>query len=87
MSDVKKILADAAALIRENGWVQEKYGSLGEGYCLVGAVIAASGGTGRYHVAYRVLTDEVENPLTWNDTKGRTQEEVLELLGRAARGH
>lgn len=76
----------AADLIRRHGWVQRKCGTTGEGYCIIGAIIAVpkheSG-----HPAIEALREELggQSVVFWNDTEGRTQEEVLELLERTAR--
>lgn len=84
MSDAKQILTQAAELIRRHGWVQRKFGSDGGGFCLIGALIHAS--PSRYEDAYARVSQELgeRSLISWNDAEGRTQEEVLELLERAA---
>lgn len=41
---VKEVLAEAARLIREHGWITRYAGSAETGYCTIGAIRAASGG-------------------------------------------
>lgn len=88
MSNANEVLGQAAELIRRHGWVQRKFGSEGEGFCLVGALIHVGNPSSQgYADAYARVSEELEErtPLAWNDTEGRTQKEVLELLERAAR--
>lgn len=88
-SELHKLFLEARDLIKEHGWVRLKAGSFEEGFCLVGAVVRAAkpGNTveGVGAEAYdllRRLTDH-EHPHEWNDTKGRTEDEVLDLLETA----
>lgn len=88
MSDVSKILTRAADLIRRYGWVQYQKGNRYEGFCLVGAVINASGEEWRsVPAAHDRLIDTLGSRelAAWNDHPDRTEEEVLELLERASR--
>lgn len=85
MSSTSEILTQAAELIRRHGWVQRKYGSHGEGYCIIGAIIAVpKHGSG--FSAIEALREELgdQSVMQWNDHPDRTQEEVLELLEKAA---
>ena len=86
MSSVSEVLEQAAELIRRHGWVQRKYGTTGEGYCIIGAIIAVPKHESGYP-AIEALREELggQSVMLWNDTEGRTKEEVLELLERAAR--
>lgn len=87
-SDLHKLLSDARDLIKEHGWVQNKFGSRSEGFCLVGALVKTN-----YRHKYRPgLEAEAASflaeisgvgVLTWNDEPGRSKEQVLELLETA----
>ena len=87
MSNVSGVLSEAAELIRRHGWVQRKSGSIGEGFCLIGAVINVTRDKHQCFLANEALirASGTISIVTWNDTEGRTKEEVLELLERAAR--
>ena len=93
LSDVQRALLDAAAIVRKR-WQQSGYGEIGEARCLIGAVTEAQGMTapdGREPspVTYRcalliervIETSEIAR---WNDTPGRTSEQVATALEAAA---
>lgn len=61
------------------GWTQnimEKNGS----YCIMGAIFECRGKSFSYVDFDRIINPKIGNMVTWNDTKGRTQQEVLNLL-------
>lgn len=43
MSELRQHLTDARDLIEGHGWVQKKFGTSGDGFCLVGSLVQASG--------------------------------------------
>jgi len=95
----EEALAEAARLV-EQGWNQGAYArDLSETQvCLVGAIRKALTGTVRitsalsncdmtYTTALKAIADELHPALTieWNDTLGRTKEEVATALRNAKR--
>lgn len=84
----------ASELIKECGWIQGDLGSREAGYCLDGAIATAHGWPGDFDgVSYdrtrATLTRATQRyhklgPILFNDTRGRTREEVLEVLRLAA---
>lgn len=77
---------EAAELIRDKGWIQGKFGNDDTGYCLVGAlsqVTALPVQTVLCHTDVFTLFDGL--PMSWNDTPGRTQEQVEDALMSAAK--
>lgn len=86
-------LVRAADLIRRHGWVQRKDGSRGSGFCLVGALVYVhsfgGGDVETYHEAFDALSRVVgtRNIAAWNDTEGRSREDVLTALETAFRSH
>lgn len=89
-----KALAEARKLIAECGWVQVDMGSRERGLCLDGALAVAHGWPqefdgASYDQTRAVLTGFTrawfkQGPIAYNDRPGRTKEEVLGLLDRAA---
>jgi len=86
--EVAQILLDAADLIETYGWVQGRLGTCEVGFCITGALRQASQwgirqGCGE---AQRALHRSLGgmNPSTWNDVPGRTKEEVIAQLRKAA---
>jgi hypothetical protein len=91
---VKKDAKAAADYIREHGWIQGRYfenmpnldGTKGNGACCVhGAMMKATnvntcGTPLRYAFAREIDRDIV----AWNDTPGRTKEEVLAVFDKIA---
>lgn len=79
-------------VFQKYGWIQNNYGSVDRGFCLVGAIDHVRATTGRfglvpetlkYRLARRVghVGDETNHAIIrWNDTPGRTKEHVLRLL-------
>ncbi len=86
----KQILINAKELIERDGWYQGGLGSPTKGYCLMGALFYGAfdyyasidpKGKGRYY-SVPEANGAVDNGFTskWNDTPGRTKEEVLSAL-------
>lgn len=92
LSDWQKDLLHAANLIESNGWVQGYWRSE-HGYCMRGSVYAVMEATGRNpHDAWPVL-HKMEDGMTgqqgcmsFNDTRGRTKEEVIARMRAIALG-
>jgi len=79
-------LNDAADLIEKYGWHQFDFGDETVGYCVLGAIRKAVP-LDRVRYARRVLDAYAEidarvkqDAAVWNDTPGRTKEEVLAAL-------
>ena len=97
-AEVTAILRKAKELIEENGWIQRR-SRASNGICLgAGMTDAADHVLGSYDVktggVYRHIFQEAVNALrkvngisgaifSWNDTRGRTKEEVLAALDKA----
>lgn len=90
---IKKILTGAAAQIRARGWCQNE-GADADGRC---CVVRAIGDTvmvnGLPAEDFQLSSATCyflrgfigqQDPIKWNDTPGRTKEEVLDVLDRAA---
>ena len=92
--DSSTIFIKTAEVLREAGWGQGAYRPKGGGYCVLGAMNVAAGlpyddPSWLHESPFRFLEDE-DNQLRltrWNDTEGRTKEEVIEALERLAAGH
>jgi hypothetical protein len=88
---IKENLQAAAAIIRERGWCQNQGSDADGGCCLaraLGEAERATGATGEFVLAamscMHIRSLGIKDAIKWNDTPGRTKEEVLELLERAA---
>jgi hypothetical protein len=94
------VLNKAADLLEKYGWIQNKYGSLRSGMCGAGAVNFALDGSARSSYGWRedtiALRSKVDGCIisvlprnnslvSYNDKKGRTKEQVVKLLRRAAK--
>lgn len=79
------VLAKAAEVIRERGWIQGTY-STTEGCCVVGAMYQAATflrePEGVLAGAENVLRGEVGHIVSWNDSFETTKERVLSVLDR-----
>ena len=89
---ISEIALGAADALRKYGWIQHSLGNPTDGMCIFGAI--------RYttrHTTGKPRNDEMEEiwvkvmkilvterPFQWNDTLGRTQEEVIALLEQVA---
>lgn len=77
----------AAQLIEKYGWVQGHSGGPNEGYCILGALKAVQEGTiGSVAWVCAHICDvvydggEVFSVVQWNEKRGRTKEDVIDLL-------
>jgi hypothetical protein len=83
-----KLLLDAAAYIERHGWCQFNTKKRDGRVCLVGAMWEVD--HGRASDEYKTATTKLRNRLNtnfimhWNDVDGRTKDEVLTALRRAA---
>lgn len=80
MNEVQRVLTDASAILRTDGWTQGSFGRRTGPHCLFGAVDIATGDdSGLYVLVAGVVSDVIgtENRLDWNDAPGRTIDEVL----------
>lgn len=107
--NTSEVLYRAADLIEERGWGQgaDTWADHGQGLCLEGGILAASGadlgftdpeflGCPAYRSVLRYLEDRFAFEFSrvqyagdprlwdWNDEKGRTAAEVIEVLRAAA---
>jgi hypothetical protein len=98
--DAAAIIDRAADLIEKYGWRKGAYGNTATGFCIEGAMIAASSITGeryemtKYGVIVPRATDDafiafskfvgVSRPAVYNDHSGRTKEAVLASLRACA---
>lgn len=72
----------AAKYIEEHGWHQGSLSDAAGAVCLIGALSACGGGGSRQ--LYELLTGISHGLAEWNDTPGRTPEEVIDLLAIAS---
>lgn len=84
------------AFYEEHGWTQHMFASNTGSFCLIGASHRASVGMDeRYHYLRPYTTEETnihfqwrdaftdtagDRPMSWNDRKGRTKDEVMSML-------
>src|SRR6476646_371628 len=87
MSDSLRLLQNAVKANERYGWIQHKCGDIGQGFCAWGALLHEA-------IKYRYAKDSVDNiadkfkphifPIdnlvSYNDTPGRTKEEVLAVF-------
>lgn len=87
---VSNLLQEARALI-ERGWCQGEL-QIKERYCVIGAIETAGETAGEKYFGETVMTAQKVlwvhsggggSLAAWNDTAGRTREEVLALFDRA----
>ena len=86
MNEVSKLLNDAADVLVSSGWCQGYYNDDQGRHCLVGALYQA------VDQNYEIVIEAKErvrcylglNPFSWNDAKGRTQKQVVDVLRSAA---
>lgn len=86
-------LLKTAQLLRDEGWVQGAFGSRGYPKCASRALnIVTDWDFGRYMEAYMRLGNYIDKQygrcvgglLVWNDMPGRTADEVIGTIKRAA---
>ena len=93
LDETAKLLLKAAAVIDEIGWCQNGYTKHG-GYCIYGALDHAAGfdvGEGATNqvvsqAAWRFIDAVKSSVAGWNDTPGRTKDEVVAKLRAVALG-
>jgi hypothetical protein len=99
--EVATVLEDAADYIDVHGWCQRRAVDVSGRVCLVGAITRAAiagqgqrsfgvsgpamGAVAAYLALHRDFWRGVEWLPPWNDTRGRTQDEVTDTLRRAAK--
>jgi hypothetical protein len=95
LSKERQALLNAAQYIRDNGWCQHKLELPSGEVCAYGAMSRATYGKeahtlseavglfSKYCVSAGLIQPNGSFP-TWNDTPGRTKEEVIEALEKAA---
>lgn len=89
----QEICKEAADILRRCGWIQGSYRMLnpespsGYSYCMIGACRVATGYTAEQYNDGAGLADLAAvvavgcaNPASWNDTPGRTVDEVIAAL-------
>lgn len=90
---VADVLEHAALIIEEFGWQRTEWGNKTKGFCVMGAIVEAGGGT-RFNEhalfmdpAYTsALTPVIhDHPGRWNDRSAHTAHEVTAALREAAR--
>lgn len=94
--DARSLISRAAQILRTGGWCQGDYSNYTTGeHCIVGALLAASTVEGQdaaysraktlVRLAIGIYPDTGGSIPRWNDEPGRTVDEVLDALERAAR--
>jgi hypothetical protein len=96
MGDLKAVLAKAADLIEQHGWIQGDYGNPDTGFCAAGAIWWAIAGrkrdisletsphNGSFVAALDMLPYGVGGAASWNDNPRTTKEDVIQALRKAA---
>jgi hypothetical protein len=88
LDEPAKLLMKAADLIEKHGWCQGRWRATDGRLCLRGAII----NSGSHQVAFAAIhrvDAAIGGPYTsvgWNDTMGRTKEEVVAKLRSVALG-
>lgn len=87
MGPIETCLTDAKNNIVIYGWRQNESGNRDVGFCSVGAFPCTPDGTYNPNFRARQLFKEANNlpegMVAWNDTLGRTKQEVLDGFDRA----
>jgi hypothetical protein len=87
--EAKQILNFAADYIEKHGWCQRAMSMPDGRVCLFGSIRAFGFMPDEVHVELghrlKKITKGYRNPATWNDALGRTKEEVIKALRKAAR--
>lgn len=93
LDETGQVLLRAADIIRKNGWAgAHKWGNPGHPRCVMGAIDEASWRDDGTFYGYARPADRFEASIgfrygvNWNNEPGRTQEQVVEALERAAIG-
>lgn len=92
LSDVSKTILKAADLIEEKGWIQGRWAS-SHGYCMRGAVYGVFNNGGAFGDTPTPILGYMESRMPpgqdcmkFNDTPGRTKEEVVSRMRSIALG-
>lgn len=80
----QKVLLNAAQYIRDHGWCQHVTRDRQGRVCLSGALYRNAEEPDYTNAAYAVYALIKENLAEWNDTPGRTEQEVIAVLEKAA---
>lgn len=85
----RRVLTEAAAILRRDGWVQGEYGDE-RGRCAVGAIRAVGAPDQAQLSALRHLRQSIpakfgRSIVSWNDADGRTKGHVIRGLKKAAK--
>lgn len=87
MKTVLKVLLEAVKTIEQFGWIQGEGGTDIRGYCMLGAMHSAALGWNIFNKCKlpvaKVLNVSTHSIDKWNDTPGRTKEEVLAVFRKA----
>ena len=78
-------LLRAASLIEKRGWHQGSLFKDGR-YCIVGAISNVRNSIEEMVMAWSLMDQSVGNAAMWNDTPGRTKDEVVAKLRAVALG-
>lgn len=87
----REVFRAALKKIKTHGWAQGVYGDRRHGYCILGAVSAASPAMHKTNRAlWERLCEKMDksvrgNVVLWNDQKRRKKEDVLKLLRKLAK--
>lgn len=86
MQIVFSTLMEAKKLIERRGWVQRAL-CTSDGYCITGAIAAVQENESLRDLAFDCIRKECASNLVvkWNDQKGRTKRQVINLIDKAAR--
>jgi hypothetical protein len=81
----RQVLLDAANILEERGWIQGGFGNASRGYCMMGAIGETRADENWQLMAMIALNQKFGQPMEqWNDTPGRTKEEVIAMLRETA---
>lgn len=85
----RKALLDAAQYIRDHGWCQNELRNLSGNVCMVGSILFSNLQQCRNEIdpaKSRVMAHLGNSSISrWNDTPGRTKEEVIAVMETVAR--
>lgn len=92
LTAVQQHCLEAAQYLRKYGWLRGQWTSRHNSACLMGAVsmiteaaTPLARNTPPYASVYKHLHNQLGRcPVAWNDGSGRTKEQVIELLEKAA---
>jgi hypothetical protein len=79
----RQVLLDAASILEERGWIQGA-GHSSNGHCAMNAIDSTGAEHRAVLIALITLTEKLGPIAQWNDTPGRTKEEVIAMLRETA---